>query len=82
MHFVLKEGKARLEKAGYKKQKLRPWLQDFNMGAVYDAAKIKAQKKGVYDAGLTSWMMWDPRNKYTQDGYELEGKKSDTSKAQ
>lgn len=80
VNFVLHTGKARLDKAGYKKQKLRPWLQDFNMGAVYDAAKIKAQKKGVYDAGLTSWMMWDPRNKYTQGGYDLESNKHGTSK--
>lgn len=70
VHYVLKEGKKRLDRAGYKKQKLRPWLQDFNLGAVYDANKIRAQKKGVYDAGLTSWMMWDPRNKYTRGGYD------------
>ena len=70
VHYVLKEGGDRLEKAGFKRQKLRPWLQDFNLGAIYDNAKIRAQKKGVYDAGLTSWMMWDPRNKYTVGGYD------------
>ena len=34
-----------------------------------DASKIRAQIQATYDAGLTSWMMWDPSNKYTRDGY-------------
>jgi hypothetical protein len=70
--FVLKEGGRRLEAMGQSRHKLRPWLQDFNLGAIYDANKINAQKKAVYDAGLRSWFMWDPRNKYTRGGYTLE----------
>ncbi len=66
---VLKSGSLRLQKAGYPPTKLRAWLQDFNLKAVYDAPKIQAQHKGVYDAGLTSWMMWDPRNTYTKSAY-------------
>ncbi|MBN1779194.1 MAG: putative glycoside hydrolase [Candidatus Buchananbacteria bacterium] len=31
--------------------KLRPWLQDFNIGAVYDGSMIESQKKATYDAG-------------------------------
>jgi len=46
--------------------KLRPWLQDFDMGATYDAAMVRAQIQATYDAGLTSWMMWNPSNKYTR----------------
>ncbi len=50
--------------------KVRPWLQDFSIrGTTYDAAKIIAQKKATYDAGLDSWMMWDPANKYTAEAY-------------
>ena len=45
--------------------KLRPWLQDFNLGAVYTAAMVRAQIQAVYDVGLTSWMIWSPSNKYT-----------------
>lgn len=30
--------------------KLRPWLQDFNLGATYDAAKVKAQIKATTEA--------------------------------
>lgn len=49
--------------------KLRPWIQDFNLGATYDAPMIRAQIKATYDAGLTSWMSWDPKNIYTKGGY-------------
>lgn len=52
--------------------KLRPWLQDFDLGATYDADKVRAQIKAVYDAGLGSWMVWDPANKYTRGAYLLE----------
>jgi hypothetical protein len=50
--------------------KLRPWLQDFDYGKVYTEADVRAQKKGVYDSGLTSWMAWDPSNKYTPSAYD------------
>lgn len=30
--------------------KLRPWLQDFNLGATYDTRMVKAQIQAVYDA--------------------------------
>ena len=46
---------------------LRPWLQDFNLGATYTAPMVRAQIQATYDSGLTSWMLWDPSNKYTRD---------------
>ncbi len=46
--------------------KLRPWLQDFDYGGNYDIAEVKAQMQAVYDAGLTSWMLWAPSNRYTK----------------
>jgi hypothetical protein len=56
----------RLTAASSTPLKLRPWLQDFDMGAEYDAPMVKKQMQAVYDAGLTSWMLWDPSNKYTR----------------
>lgn len=47
--------------------RLRPWLQDFDLGADYNADLVQAQIKAVYDAGLTSWMLWDPSNRYTAE---------------
>lgn len=60
----------RLNAASSSPLKLRPWLQDFDLGADYNAEMIKKEKQAVYDAGLDSWLMWDPRNKYTRDAYE------------
>lgn len=54
-------------------KKLRPWIQDFDYGKVYTEADVRAQKKGTYDAGLNSWMSWDPSNKYTPSAYNKEG---------
>lgn len=45
--------------------KIRPWLQDFDYGKDYTPADIAAQIKGTNDAGLTSWVFWDPANKYS-----------------
>ncbi|KKT58951.1 hypothetical protein A3I36_02135 [Candidatus Giovannonibacteria bacterium RIFCSPLOWO2_02_FULL_45_28] len=50
--------------------KLRPWIQDFDLGATYDAEKVRAEIQAVYDSGLTSWMSWDAGNKYTRDAYK------------
>jgi hypothetical protein len=49
---------------------LRPWLQDFHMGATYDAAKMIAQKTALYDLGLYSYLVWDPANRYRTANYE------------
>ncbi len=49
--------------------KLRPWIQDFDLGATYNAAEVRAQIKATYDVGLTSWLSWDASNKYTPDAY-------------
>lgn len=47
--------------------KLRPWLQDFNLGATYGPDKVRAQIQAAYDSGLTSWMLWSAANKYTNE---------------
>ncbi|MDO8676822.1 MAG: putative glycoside hydrolase [Candidatus Azambacteria bacterium] len=54
-------------------KKLRPWLQDFNIGAVYNGDMIRKEKQAVYDAGLTSgWLLWNPRNVYTEGALDLD----------
>ncbi len=53
-------------------EKIRPWLQDFDLGAVYTPAMVKAQFRALNDLGLYSWMLWDPTNKYTPDALKLE----------
>lgn len=46
--------------------KLRPWYQDFDMGATYTAQMVRDQIDAGYSLGVTSWMLWDPSNKYTE----------------
>jgi hypothetical protein len=52
--------------------KIRPWLQDFDLGATYTKDMIHSEMKAVYDNNLTSWMLWDPSNKYTPSALKLE----------
>ncbi len=59
-------------KAAYSKEKLRPWLQDFDYPVTYTPEMVRAQIQATYDAGLDSWMMWDPANRYTSSVYQAE----------
>lgn len=54
----------------FSKSKIRPWLQDFDYPVPYSAEDVRAQIKGVYDAGLDSWMLWDPANIYTREALQ------------
>jgi hypothetical protein len=45
--------------------KLRPWYQDFDMGAVYTKEMVRAQMDAGYNFNIDSWMLWDPSNRYT-----------------
>ena len=47
-------------------EQLRPWLQDFDYGGNYDIAEVSGQIQATYDAGLDSWMLWAPSNRYTR----------------
>jgi len=53
--------------------KLRPWLQDFNLGAIYTPAMVRAQMQATYDAGLTSWMLWNASNRYQTEALAEKG---------
>lgn len=63
------------EAIGQSISKIRPWLQDFDLGAVYTKELVKEQIKATNDLGLSSWMLWDPSNKYTPEALELEFEK-------
>jgi hypothetical protein len=51
---------------------LRTWIQDFDYGGDYGVVEVQNQIQATYDAGLTSWMVWDPSNRYTRGAYKLE----------
>lgn len=67
VHYSMSRGAGRMRAASSTPEKLRPWLQDFNLGATYDAPMVRKQIQATYDADLDSWMMWDPANTYTRE---------------
>ncbi len=43
---------------------MRPWLQAFDLGAIYTPDMVRAQMRATYDAGLTSWILWNAGSVY------------------
>jgi hypothetical protein len=54
------------KKPVYTADRLRTWIQDFNYGGTYGPAEVRAQIQASYDAGVDSWMLWAPSNRYTK----------------
>ncbi len=66
---TIESGKAQLGEKDLKK--LRPWIQDFNIGAMYDGEMVRKEKQAVYDSGLTAgWLLWNPRNVYSESALD------------
>lgn len=57
--YSMDQGVIRALAASSTPSKLRPWLQAFDLGAVYTPAMVDAQKQATYDAGLNSWLLWN-----------------------
>lgn len=53
-------------------EQVRPWLQDFDLGAEYTAAMVKAQIKAVRDNKASGWLLWNPSNIYTSAALDKE----------
>lgn len=52
-----------------KRAKVRPWIQAFNLGAVYDAQKIRAQINEIEKyPDSAGWLMWNASNRYSANG--------------
>ena len=58
--------------------KLRPWLQAFDLGAVYTPEMVRKQIQATYDAAsstpelLNGFMLWNPSNVYDRRALFLE----------
>ena len=69
----MKGALSRLMAATSSQSQLRPWLQDFDLGADYDAEMVKAQinaVKNVMGDDFNGFMLWSPRNIYTKEALE------------
>ena len=68
---TLESGLANMgENATSSAHRIRPWLQSFNLGAIYTSDMMRAQIQGTLDglggppAGGSGWLLWDPKNQY------------------
>jgi hypothetical protein len=43
----------------------RPWIQDFDLGAVYTPEMVRAQMIATDNGGGSGWLLWNARNVYT-----------------
>ena len=67
----------------YPASAIRPWLQSFDYPVVYTPQMVSAQIKANEDAGLHSYLFWDPSNKYRSLKAALDAeKKQSTTTAQ
>ena len=51
---------------------VRPWLQDFDIGAEYDAKKVRAQIDAAEAGRASGWLLWNARNVYTEGALRKE----------
>lgn len=61
-----------VKRSGISPLRYRPWLQAFKDYAFdrrhFKAAEIKSQIKASEDVGVSGWLLWNPRNAYTDVG--------------
>ncbi len=50
--------------------KMRPWIQDFDLGATYTAEMIRQEIKAAKDGGADGYLVWDPKNIYTWEAFK------------
>jgi hypothetical protein len=72
VNFSMVKAVERVKAVGGDPLQLRPWLQDNNYPVLYTPEMVRAQIQATYDAGLTSWMLWDAANTYTQSALLVE----------
>ncbi len=84
IYYVMKSGADRAEalknasttpehvRARVGKHQLRTWIQDFDYGGDYGPKEVRAQIDASVDAGVPSWMLWAPSNRYTREALKSE----------
>lgn len=68
MKGTLEKGKEIFAAAGVPFTNIRPWVQDFNMGAEYTPDMVRTQMTAIHDTGLSAgWLIWNPSNRYRKE---------------
>jgi hypothetical protein len=63
---AIKDG---LKRLANHKVKIRPWLQDFNLGSQYGRKQVQDQIKALADNGIYDYLFWNPNNRYDPSKY-------------
>ena len=53
-------------------RKIRPWLQDFDLGARYTPGMVRVQIDAVEVRGAAGWLLWNPANRYSESALRRE----------
>ena len=57
-----------------------PWYQDFTLGTpTYGEEQVRAQMRAGEDAGIRSWMLWNPASEYTEAVLRAPARRDSTS---
>lgn len=70
--ITMNEAIARAKSINQNPNKVRPWLQDFSLGAVYTADLVRDQIRATNESGLNSWLFWSAANTYTKEAFVKE----------
>jgi hypothetical protein len=71
--FAMDSAVGRAIAASSSPAEIRPWLQGFDLGAVYTPAMLEDQMQASADAGLGSWLVWNAASVYTRYESVLDG---------
>ncbi len=71
--FSMSKAMERASMASTSPLKLRPWIQAFDLGAIYTPAMVRAQINATYDIGLDDWMMWNAASIYNKEFFLKKG---------
>jgi hypothetical protein len=62
---AITRARERNAKLGLTGESVRPWLQAFSLGKPdYGPDELRAQIRGIADAGYHGWVLWSPGSKY------------------
>lgn len=51
---------------------IRPWIQAFDMGALYTPTMVQKQMRAIKDIGLSEgWFAWNAANNYEKEAYQM-----------
>ncbi len=68
--YAMDQGSIKAISASTSPHKIKPWIQAFDLGAVYTPDMIKSQVRATYDAGMTGWLMWNAGSIYKTSWFE------------